>query len=220
MMRSQSQSGAITSIRPSLAVASANPGKIREFRSLLGDAVHIVSLVDLGLDAPEETGATFEENALIKARHLFAKSGMVTLADDSGLEVDALSGKPGVHSARFAGDHHNDADNRAVLVRQLDAVPDDARAARFVAVIALIDVDGGSSLYRGTCEGTIVRVERGRGGFGYDSLFELEDGRTMAELDPVEKNAVSHRAQALQQALPGLRTALGLASSNESVETP
>jgi len=220
MIRSQTEGDTSTTFRPALAVASANPGKISEFRSLLGEAVDIVSLRDLGLDTPEETGSTFEENALLKAHYLFRHAGKVTLADDSGLEVDALGGRPGVYSARFAGDHHNDADNRALLAHELDGVPDGARTARFVAVIALIDVNGRSSLYRGTCEGRIVRVERGSGGFGYDSLFELEDGRTMAQLDAREKNAVSHRAQALRQALPELRVALGLETSLTSVRMP
>lgn len=220
MIRSQAKNNAVSPSRPVLAVASANPGKIREFRSLLGDAVDVVSLPDLGLESPEETGSTFEENALLKARHLFRACGKVTLADDSGLEVDALGGKPGVHSARFAGEHRNDADNRALLVRKLHAVPDDARTARFVAVIALIGIDGATGLYRGECEGRIVRKERGHGGFGYDPLFELKGGRTMAELDAHGKNAISHRAMALRRALPDLRAALGLPSSPEGSDTP
>ena len=129
-------------------------------------------------------------------------SGHVTLADDSGLEVDALGGAPGVRSARYAGEHHDDADNRALLTRNLAALAAGERAARFVAAIAIIDAAGSLCVTRGTCEGSIAIEERGAGGFGYDSLFELPDGRTMAELTAVEKNTISHRADALRQALP------------------
>jgi XTP/dITP diphosphohydrolase len=196
--------------RPVLALASNNRGKIAEFRTLLGDDVEILSMADLGLDSPEESGTTFEANALLKARFVFNHTGRVTLADDSGLEVDALDGAPGVYSARYAGDHHDDADNRSLLVRNLGHVPRGARMARFVAAVAIIDRNGNESVYRGTCEGSIAFVERGTEGFGYDSLFELADGRTMAELGPLEKNSISHRAHALRNADAGLRLALGV----------
>lgn len=206
--------------RPTLALASSNSGKIAEFQAILGDDVTIMSLPDFGLESPEETGSTFEENAVLKARFLHDQTGLVTLADDSGLEVDALGGAPGVYSARFAGDHHNDADNRALLLRKLGEFPDQPRTARFVAVIAIVDGDGHLTLSRGTCEGTIARVARGTGGFGYDPLFELPDGRTMAQLDGATKNTLSHRARAMRQAMPALRVALGLPQQNEIVNTP
>ncbi len=194
-------------------IASSNTGKLAEFRSILGESVRIVSLADIGLASPQETGATFEDNSTLKARYVYEHTGLVTLADDSGLEVDALGGAPGVRSARYAGDHHNDADNRALLKRNLAAVPAGDRTARFVAAIAIIDAAGALFVTHGACEGSIAFEERGSGGFGYDSLFDLPDGRTMAELAAVEKNSISHRARALRQALPALRQALGLGPS-------
>jgi len=194
--------------RPTLALASNNWGKIAEFRALLADRVDIASLVDLGLESPGEIGATFEDNAVLKAKLVFQQTGFVTLADDSGLEVDALGGLPGVRSARYAGDHHHDRDNRDLLLRNLADVPDGSRTARFVAVLAVIDESGGLSLSRGVCEGAVARSERGTNGFGYDPIFELPDGRTMAELDASEKHIVSHRGQAVRLALPLILSAL------------
>lgn len=220
MMPTQPQARREPSLLPTLAVASGNAGKIAEFHTLLGEGVEIMSLRDLGLLSPEETGTTFEENALLKARYVFDQVGMVTLADDSGLEVDALDGAPGVLSARYAGDQHDDAANRVRLLDALDNVADESRTARFVAVIAIIDLEGEVTLARGTCEGLITRQERGLGGFGYDSLFELPDGRTMAELSAATKNTVSHRAQAMRIAMPVLRAALGLSPDQEDSESP
>jgi len=200
-------------VRPTLALASNNRGKLTEFHSLLGDRVTIASLSDLGLESPLETGATFEDNAALKARFVFEQTGLVTLGDDSGLEVVALGGLPGVHSARYAGDRHNDRDNRGLLLGNLADVPDGSRTARFVAVLALIDASGTLTLSRGTCDGAIARSERGINGFGYDSIFEFADGRTMAELDASDKNLVSHRGQALRKARPRLLRALGLDDS-------
>lgn len=206
--------------RPALAIASSNRGKIAEFRSLLGGVVDIMSLLDLGFTSPAETGSTFEDNALLKARYVYEQGGVVTVADDSGLEVDALGGAPGVLSARYAGEQHHDADNRALLLQTLNALPNRARTARFVAVIAVIDMHGDVSLFRGTCAGSITFEERGSGGFGYDALFELPDGRTMAELSNEEKNAVSHRALAVRDAMPTLRAALGLPASAARAVAP
>jgi XTP/dITP diphosphohydrolase len=197
---------------PKLAVGSNNPGKLAELRTLLGDEAEIISIADLDLESPEETGSTFEENAQLKARFIFEQTGLPSLADDSGLEVDSLHGLPGVRSARFAGDQHNDADNRALLLEKLANVPAERRTARFVAVIAVVDCDGSMSSSRGTCEGHIALAERGTGGFGYDSLFEVADGRTMAEVDPKEKNDLSHRGQAVRMAMPGIRAALSSAT--------
>lgn len=204
-----------SSFRPQLALASSNPGKIAEFRAILGEDINLVSLIDLGLSSPEETGSTFEANAELKARYVFEHCGLVTLADDSGLEVDALEGRPGVMSARYAGDGHEDAANRALLLRTLGSLPDGKRTARFVAVIAFIDGQGELTLSRGTCEGRITFEERGSGGFGYDSLLELADGRTLAEVDSASKNVVSHRANAMRRALPTVRAALDLPQLEE-----
>lgn len=193
---------------PTLAIASNNAGKLAEFRLLLGDRAQVVSLSDLGLASPEETGATFEENAELKARYVFEKTGLVTLADDSGLEVDALGGLPGVRSARYAGDHHNDADNRALILRNLAGIVDPSRTARLVSVIAVVDAAGATSLIRETCEGTITDTERGANGFGYDPIFELPDRRTMAELARAEKNLVSNRGRAVRKGMADLLRAL------------
>lgn len=202
--------------RPTLAIASNNPGKLAEFQSLLGDQVEIVSLIDLGLESPEETGETFDANAELKARFVFEQTGLVTIADDSGLIVDALDGMPGVRSARYAGEQHNDADNRKLLLETLGSTPLEQRTARFVASIAIVDRMGALTIVQGRCEGHIGFEERGSGGFGYDSLFEFPDGRTMAELTSSEKNAISHRGAAVRQAIPILGVALGLDSLEES----
>ncbi len=194
---------------PELAIASNNPGKVVELRALLGGEIRIVSLADLGLESPEETGDSFAANAVLKARHVFDAAGVPTLADDSGLEIDALGGAPGVHSARYAGDHADDAANRRRLLEVLQHVPAPKRLARFVCVIAVVDAHGHITLSRGSCEGSITFEERGRGGFGYDSLFELPDGRTMAELSSIEKNRISHRAAAIRLAVPRVRLAVG-----------
>lgn len=160
----------------------------------------------VGLDpaAPDvkETGTTFEENALLKARAGCASTGLLCMAEDSGLEVDALDGEPGVHSARwFEG---SDADRMHALLRRMEAVPNDRRAARYVSAIALVHPDGASVVVRGTLEGSIGREPRGTGGFGYDPAFVLPDGLTTAEITMEQKNAISHRARALQMALTHL----------------
>jgi len=205
--------------RPVLAIASGNRGKLVEFEGLLGDHVRVLSLTAFGVESPEETGRTFEENAALKARHLHGVAGTVVLAADSGLEIDALNGEPGVRSARYAGDDHDDAANRRLVLDRMANVPSGERTARFVAAIAIVDVYGNSSIVRGTCEGTITYSERGTGGFGYDSLFELPGGRTMAELSKSEKNAVSHRANAIRKALPALRLALHVPPPPDEVTT-
>ena len=202
--------------RPVLAIASANAGKLHEFESLLGPVVDVRSLSAYGVESPEETGATFEDNAVLKARHLHQVTGAAVLADDSGLEVTALNGEPGVLSARYAGDGHDDAANRRLLLDRMASVPDEDRSARFVAAIAVIDAQGALTVVHGTCEGSINREERGTGGFGYDSLFELPSGKSMAELLPSEKNVISHRAQAIELAMPHVRRALGLPEESEA----
>jgi XTP/dITP diphosphohydrolase len=193
-----------------LLVASRNPKKLAELRRVLDGAglsgLTLVSLNDVEpFDEAPETGATFEENALAKARDAFAATGLATVADDSGLEVAALNAMPGVLSARWAGNHGDDAANTALLLAQLRDVPDGRRGAAFVSACALVS-PGGEVVVRGEWPGTIAREPRGGGGFGYDPVF-LPDGSdcTAAELSPAEKNAASHRGRALALLLPALR---------------
>lgn len=191
-----------------LLVATGNAGKKREFVELLAALpLEIVSLREVGItnDVPE-TGATFSENALLKARAYAAGSGLLTLADDSGLEVDALGGAPGVLSARYGGPGLDDRGRYELLLRNLAAVPDAGRTARFRCVIALVSPSGREALVEGACEGRITHAPCGAHGFGYDPVFWVDgEGGTMAELAPARKNAISHRALAARQALPILR---------------
>lgn len=185
-----------------LAIATNNQHKLQEIRAILGDSFEeLLSLKDLGIDVDvEETGMTLEENALIKARAILALSGIATLADDTGLMVDALNGAPGVYSARYAGEEHNDAKNRALLLKNLDGVKD--RSAHFATVIALCYPDGKTLTASGRVNGEILLSERGTEGFGYDSLFfSTELGKTFAEATQAEKNSVSHRGRALRAML-------------------
>lgn len=189
---------------PKLLVATGNPGKLREFAGMLeGVSFDLVSLADVGIgDEVQETGATFEENAALKATGYAAMSGMLTLADDSGLEVQALGGEPGVQSARYAGEGASDAQRIALLLRNLENVPEIERQARFRCVIALTRPGEVPKLFHGECRGLIARSPRGGLGFGYDPVFLLpEFGRTMAELDVQEKARVSHRGMAAKALL-------------------
>jgi len=191
-----------------LVLASGNCGKLRELGQLLAPLdLELIAQDELGVEPVEETGASFEANALLKARHAAAATGLPTLADDSGLEVDALGGAPGIHSARYAGGA-GDAANRAQLLAALRDVPAAARGARFRCVLALVRAPGDPAplLAHGAWEGRIALAERGASGFGYDPLFEVPDlGRTAAELEPAEKDARSHRGQALAALLLALR---------------
>ncbi len=191
-----------------LLIATRNRGKLREYRRLLeGLPLELVTLDDVDVDLDvEETGETFEANARLKAEAYARASGLPTLADDSGLEVDALGGAPGVRSARYgAPEARSDEDRYRLLLRRLEGVPEEARTARFVCVVAFADPRAGVlRTARGTCEGRIARAPRGRHGFGYDPVFLLPDGRTMAELSPEEKNRISHRARALEALRPWL----------------
>jgi XTP/dITP diphosphohydrolase len=190
-------------------VASRNRKKLAELRRVLdraGVALTLLSLDDVAaFDEAPETGATFEENALAKARDAFRATGLASVADDSGLEVDALNGMPGVLSARWSGWHGADVANTGLLLAQMTDVPDDRRGAAFVSACALVS-SLGEVVVRGTWPGSIVRSPRGDGGFGYDPVF-LPSGssRTAAELTPEEKDAVSHRGRALAALLPALR---------------
>jgi XTP/dITP diphosphohydrolase len=186
-----------------LVIATSNEGKLNELRALFGDLpVQLLSLPNvLGdrLVIPED-GATFEANAVIKARAACKATGLYALADDSGLEVKALDGRPGVRSARFAHERATDAENNAALLRALEDVPDAERIARFRCVLALAspwDPDHVETV-EGSLQGLIARAPRGSGGFGYDPLFILPElgGRAVAELDESDKNAISHRARA------------------------
>ena len=187
-----------------IVVATGNMHKLSEIEEILSHVLPDVTFVALGqlgeFDDPEETGTTFLENALIKAQAAVEATGLPAIADDSGLAVDALDGEPGVYSARYAGVHGDDAANNAKLLDKLAGVADSERTARFVSVVALIDVDGLVTYGEGTCEGAIAHEGRGENGFGYDPLFLPDDtpGKTMAELTPDEKNAISHRFHALQ----------------------
>jgi XTP/dITP diphosphohydrolase len=187
-----------------LVLATKNPGKVREFRALFWDVprLRVHSLDEVGR-TPDviEDGRTFEENAIKKAREIAAATGMLVLADDSGLEVEALGGKPGVYSARYAGRHGNDAANNEKLLAELSDVPDGSRGARYRVVLALADPSGplGADVHteHGVCEGEILRERRGSEGFGYDPLFmPVGYDKSMAELAPEEKNSISHRAEA------------------------
>lgn len=193
-----------------LLVASRNSKKLGELRRVLDAAgisgLELLSLADVApYDEAPETGATFEENALAKARDGFAATGLPCVADDSGISVDALNGMPGVLSARWSGVHGNDAANTELLLAQLADVPDERRGAAFVSACALVS-GSGSTVVRGEWPGTVIREPRGEGGFGYDPVF-LPSGssRTAAELTPAEKDAASHRGRALALLVPALR---------------
>ena len=184
-----------------VVVATSNSGKLVEIESALAvPGWEFVAASELGR-APdvEETGETFLENALLKAEAYRSVFDLPALADDSGLEVDALGGAPGVRSARYAGEEATDAENNARLLAELEGTPEGGRRARFRCVIALVDAGGAVITADGTCEGRIGAAPRGSGGFGYDPLFLPDDGggRTMAELELAEKNRISHRGRAL-----------------------
>ena len=189
--------------------ATANAGKLREAAEVLGPGFEIVSPASLGIteDIPE-TGSTLQENSLQKARYLFERTGLPCFADDTGLEVDALGGAPGIYSARYAGPGHDHQKNMDKLLAELEKleIPDQVRnderfrRARFKTVVTLILTDGEPRFFEGVCEGSIAREKRGTGGFGYDPVFlpDAYPGRTLAEVSEEEKNAVSHRGRAIR----------------------
>lgn len=205
-----------------VVVATGNAHKLVEIETMLSAALpstRFVALSQLGqFEDPEETGVTFEENALIKARAAVAETGFTAVADDSGLMVDALGGEPGVYSARYAGVHGDDVANNAKLLQNLSDVPEGERTARFVSVVALVEPSGQVCVGTGTCEGTVGFEGRGSHGFGYDPLFLPEDtpGKTMAELTPEEKNAISHRFHALQDLCAKLAERAGAQASDHA----
>ena len=189
-----------------LAIATNNAHKLTEIRAILGGCFdRLYSLEELGIDVEiEETGKTLRENALIKARAIVKLSGLPSLADDTGLMVDALDGAPGVYSARYAGEEHDDAANRALLLKNLDGVKD--RLAHFCTAVALCYPDGREIVAEGRVDGSILYAERGERGFGYDSLFFCDDlQKSFAEATAEEKNRVSHRSRALHNLLDKLK---------------
>lgn len=187
-----------------LLIATNNRGKLTEYRDLLA-SFDLVTLAEAGVaDAVEETGTTYAENARIKATAAAARSGLIALGDDSGLEVDALQGAPGMMSARYAGEHASDADKISLLLKQLAGVPWQRRTARFRCVIALSTPSGDVAICEGKCEGFISLEPKGTGGHGYDPVFYMPElDMTMAQLPLDVKDRVSHRAHAAKQ-VPGL----------------
>jgi XTP/dITP diphosphohydrolase len=221
---------------PTLLIATSNKGKVTEIASLLeGLDCRVIGLEDLPQIPPpvEETGTTFVENALIKADYYHALTGLFTLADDSGLEVDALDGQPGVYSARYGGEGASSAQQIAMLLEEMKDAAEEKRTARFVCVVALVGSAGETSdersyarppdgvlvekavrspirqTFEGRCEGKIALAPRGSGGFGYDPIFiDTELGRTFAEISPTEKASRSHRGKALRAAIRYIETLL------------
>ncbi len=182
-----------------VVLASGNLGKVAELKRLLPEWIEITTSKDLGVELPEETGKTFLENALIKARAVASAVTMISIADDSGLEVDALHGEPGVRSARFAGDGASDAQNNAQLLARLEGVETSKRTARFRSVVAVVAPDGTEFHDEGTVDGEILTAPRGDNGFGYDPLFRpLGHEQTFAQLSLDQKNDISHRGKAFR----------------------
>ncbi len=204
-----------------LLLATRNQGKVRELRALLaGLPLEVMSAAEAGVEyTAEETGDTFAENATIKAEALCRAAGLPAVADDSGLEVGALAGRPGVRSARFAGEAATDAENNVKLLALMDTVPDGQRGGRFVSAVALAWPGRPTRVAEGVCQGIIGRAPRGSGGFGYDPLFVCQDpepearaaganGLTYAEMSDDQKNRVSHRARAMRALRDMLETEL------------
>ncbi len=197
---------------PKLLIATNNPGKVREYESLLGDLpLTLVTPVKAGIKLEvDESGKTMEENARLKAVAFASESKMVSLADDSGLEVDALGGEPGPLSARYAGEGTSDRDRINFLLERLEGIPSDKRTARFRCIIAVATPEGKVELCSGECYGAISYQPQGKNGFGYDPIFYLPKlGKTMAELTLTTKNRISHRAEASRK-VRGVLVKLGI----------
>ena len=194
-----------------IIIATKNAGKAKEFEHIFKPYnVRVKSLLDFEeMDDIVEDGKTFEENALIKARAIANQFNQMVLADDSGLEVDALDGRPGVYSARYVGEGRNDEDNILKVLHELEGVPTDERGARFVCALAIVTPQGDEVVVRGTCEGRILTECLGTEGFGYDPIFYLPHlSKTMAQLPKSEKNVLSHRADAFVKLQPYLEKLL------------
>ncbi len=192
-----------------VVLATGNPGKVRELADLLAAfGLDIVAQTELGVESAEETGLTFIENAILKARHAAQITGLPAIADDSGLAVDALGGAPGIYSARYAGEEASDQQNLEKLLVALQDVPDDRRQAQFHCVLVYVRhaADPTPLVFHGSWEGVITRTAAGNGGFGYDPIFYVPElGKTAAELTKDEKRAVSHRGKALTLLLEAMR---------------
>lgn len=190
-----------------LVLATRNRGKVREIAGYLSDAgLEVLSLDEVSVPGVDEVGETLLENAKLKAVSAMEATGLWALGEDTGLEVDALGGAPGVRSARYAGEKASDEENNSKLLAELAGVPEAERRARFRTVMVLVSPDGGLWTTEGSCEGVILTEPRGQGGFGYDPLFWVpEAGRTLAELTVEEKDAVSHRGKALQAMISLIR---------------
>ena len=192
-----------------VVLATGNAGKVRELASLLQDfGLDIVAQTELGVESAEETGLTFIENAILKARHAAAITGLPAIADDSGLAVDALGGVPGIYSARYAGEDASDRENLEKLLAALKDVPDSKRQAQFHCVLVYLRhaEDPTPLVFHGVWPGVITHAPAGEGGFGYDPIFYVpSEGKTAAELTREEKSAISHRGQALKQLLEAMR---------------
>lgn len=189
-----------------LLLATNNPGKVREFRRLLTDSpFEVLTPAEAGIALDvEETGSTYAENAMLKARAFADAGGCLALADDSGIEVNALEGGPGMYSARFGGPGLDDKGRTALLLEKLSGVPDERRAARYRAIVAVAWPGGEAQTFEGVQEGCIGVAPRGEGGFGYDPVFITTDGRIQAEIADEEKDVISHRGQAVRAALAWL----------------
>ena len=190
-----------------LIFATGNQGKVNEFRQMLGEDYEILSMKDLDVDVDiVEDGQTFEENAIIKAKTVCEATGQMVLADDSGFEVDALGGEPGIYSSRFMGEDTPYSIKNAELLRRCEGLPEEERGARFVCVIACAFPDGRVETVKGVIEGRLAHEPKGENGFGYDPIFYYpERGMTTGEMEPEEKNAISHRGQAVRKMVGLLR---------------
>jgi XTP/dITP diphosphohydrolase len=206
--------------KPSLLLATTNQGKIREYRSLLaGIPYEILTPADCGIKAEVvENGETYEQNASLKATTLASLSCLLTMADDSGIEVEALGGEPGVRSARYAGEKKTDAERNAFLLARLNAAPDNRRHAQFRCVIAIAVPNGKVEIFSGVCQGLITKKPKGDNGHGYDPIFYIPElKKTMAELTMEEKNMVSHRARAAAKAKEWLVKRVGQAGNSHKL---
>ena len=202
----------VQDVAPKLLIASNNPGKIQEYREVLkGLPFELTWPSNEGLEGePEETGVTFEENALLKARAFADMGGLLTIADDSGLEVDALGGEPGVRSARYAGASATDEQRVQLVLSKIADVPWEARTARFRCVLAVVFPGGAAETFSGAVEGYIATASQGDNGFGYDPVFYLPElGMTFAQLEPQAKNRLSHRAAATAKLVERLKARAG-----------
>jgi XTP/dITP diphosphohydrolase len=206
-------------VSPRVVLATRNPGKVVEIRRIFAEVPELdIELIGLDVltDIPDvdETGATFAENALLKARAAAVATGLPAIGDDSGICVDALDGGPGVRSARWGGEPPDDARNLALLLQQIDGLPAERRGAQFVCVAAVVTPAGAERVVEGRVEGSIIDTPRGTGGFGYDPVFiPLGETRTTAEMPPAEKDAISHRGRAFRALVPALADLLDATAS-------